>query len=163
LYIDNNEKGPAMRSPNRTPFRVVRAIARVAVAALLLYSGWQKLQQPALAAGFIESVAYVEITPLVAPLAVIEMLVGLWLLVGWRSARAATLAFAAFIGFAVLHGFAGAQPESPPPCGCLGDAEIVKEWPAWAMDHAQRGGGRGVRTHRPDGQSHPANAQRRER
>lgn len=112
----------------RKASRGVRVIIRIAIGALFVYAGWVKLRQPQPAAEFLESVLYADLTWAVPLIALAEMTLGLWLLTGVRSDRAATAAFAMFISFGVLHGFANVGAEPVSSCGCLGDAAVAANW-----------------------------------
>lgn len=128
---------------DRDTHRIVKAaatLARVGIALLLGYAGILKLRNPDAPREFIASVLYADLPWIVGFVAVSEILLAAWLLLGYRAGRAATLAFALFLSFGILHAFAGAAPETTGRvgCGCLGEIEAIEKWSpgAWIAFNA---------------------------
>jgi uncharacterized membrane protein YphA (DoxX/SURF4 family) len=108
--------------------RGVRGLARFAIGALFVYSGWVKLRDPRPAAEFLEGIVYTELPWTIPILAIAEIALGLWLLIGARQERAGKVAFALFIGFGVLHAYASAANTASQSCGCLGSNHMTSGW-----------------------------------
>lgn len=118
--------------PDRDTHRVVKAattLARMGIALLLGYAGILKLQNPDAPREFIASVLYADLPWIVGLVAVSEILLAAWLLLGYRAGRAATVAFALFLSFGILHAFASAAPDTTGrvSCGCLGEIEAIEK------------------------------------
>lgn len=112
----------------REASRGVRGLARFAIGALFVYSGWVKLRDPRPAAEFLESVIYIDLAWTIPVLAVLEIAIGLWLLTGVHQERAGKVAFALFIGFGMLHAYASAADTTSQSCGCLGSTHMTSGW-----------------------------------
>jgi uncharacterized membrane protein YphA (DoxX/SURF4 family) len=108
------------------------AAARIVVFAVLGYAGLMKLNQPQPTAEFLDSLIQVHSVGLVRTIGVGELALALLVISGAASLWAGRAAVALFTAFAVTHAMAAAQPEPPPPCGCLGTAALATTIPAWA-------------------------------
>jgi uncharacterized membrane protein YphA (DoxX/SURF4 family) len=108
------------------------AAARIVVFAVLGYAGLMKLNQPQPTAEFLDSLIQVHSVGLVRTIGVGELALALLVISGAASLWAGRAVVVLFTAFAVTHAVAGSLPEPPPPCGCLGNAELAASIPAWA-------------------------------
>ena len=99
-------------------------VARVMAALVFVYAGWIKIQAPQT---FADSIAAFQLLPawtsnlLALGLPPYEMIVGGWLLSGWKTRSAAFCALAACGGF-LLALFSALIRGLPVECGCFGEA-----------------------------------------